>query len=71
MRNRRKMEDNVKIVEYKFEDIQNIANLLNTITVTGLNNCEAISKIVAILEAGTVNTVVNKREEKIKNQKED
>ena len=54
----------MRVVEYKFEDIQNIVSLLNTITVTGVNACAAITKIATLLENGKVNNIINKKEDK-------
>lgn len=56
------MENRVKVVEYTFDDIQNIVKLLNELTVTGVNACAAITQIASILENGKVNNIVNKKE---------
>lgn len=53
----------MKVVEYKFETVQSIVNLINAMTVTGIKNCETVSKIAKLLETGEVNLVANKKNE--------
>lgn len=51
----------MKVVEYKFETVQSIIDLLNAMTVTGVKNCEIIFKIATLLETGEVNLVANRK----------
>lgn len=50
----------MKIVEYKFEEVQGIVDLLNKITVTGVESCTAIAQIATLLENGQVKNIVKK-----------
>lgn len=53
----------MKVVEYKFETVQSIIDLLNGIFVTGIKNCERVAKIASLLETGEVNVIANKKKE--------
>lgn len=50
----------MKIVEYNYEDIQKIVNVLNTITVVGTDSCRAIAQIADLIETGRVKNFIEK-----------
>lgn len=52
----------MKIVEYNFDDVQNIVKLLNSITVRGVDSCASITQIATLLETGQIKNIVKKEE---------
>ena len=52
------MENKVKITAYNPQDIQVAMNILNGITITGVQAARAISALASILESGKLQEIV-------------
>lgn len=57
------MENKVKITAYNPQDIQVAMNILNGITITGVQAARAISALASILESGKLAEIVEEDSE--------
>lgn len=61
------MENKVKMTVYNPQDIQVAMNILNGITITGVQAARSISALASILESGTIREIEEIKEESTEN----
>lgn len=61
------MENKVKMTVYSPQDIQVAMNILNGITITGVQAARSVSALASILESGTIREIEEIKEESTEN----
>lgn len=61
------MENKVKMTVYNPQDIQVAMNILNGITITGVQAARSVSALASILESGTIREIEEIKEESTEN----